>query len=123
MPSRQSGADNPPPRPSPTKWERGKKAPQRSGILKVMPGGGQEKGPSEGWGQGRRNPIQLVADVGVPVREAYNQWTMLDEFPQFMHRVTSVQVDDDDRSQVKWAEKIWFSKRQWEAEITEMIPD
>jgi uncharacterized membrane protein len=91
---------------------------------KVVPGmGGKDKEPSEGWGKGRRNPIQLVADVGVPVREAYNQWTMLEEFPKFMHRVTSVQVDDDDRSKVKWAEKIWFSKRQWEAEITEMIPD
>jgi uncharacterized membrane protein len=90
---------------------------------KVMPGGGKDKEPSEGWGKGRRNPIQLVADVGVPVREAYNQWTMLEEFPKFMHRVTSVQVDEDDRSKVKWAEKIWFSKRQWEAEITEMIPD
>jgi hypothetical protein len=89
---------------------------------KVMPGGGKDKAPSEGWGKGRRNPIQLVADVGVPVREAYNQWTMLEEFPKFMHRVTSVQVDDD-RSKVKWAEKIWFSKRQWEAQITEMIPD
>jgi uncharacterized membrane protein len=91
---------------------------------KVIPGvGGKDKQPSEGWGKGRRNPIQLVADVGVPVREAYNQWTMLEEFPKFMHRVTSVQVDDDDRSKVKWGEKIWFSKRQWEAEITEMIPD
>src|SRR4051812_17744644 len=64
---------------------------------KVMPGG-KGKEPSEGWGKGRRNPIQLVADVGVPVREAYNQWTMLEEFPKFMHRVTSVQVDDDDRT-------------------------
>jgi uncharacterized membrane protein len=91
---------------------------------KVIPGvGGKNKEPSEGWGKGRRNPIQLVADVGVPVSEAYNQWTMLEEFPKFMHRVTSVQVDDDDRTKVKWAEKIWFSSRQWEAEITEMIPD
>jgi len=89
---------------------------------KVMPGG-KDKEPSEGWGKGRRNPIQLVADVGVPVSEAYNQWTMLEEFPKFMHRVTSVQVDDDDRTKVKWAEKIWFWKREWEAEITEMIPD
>ena len=83
-----------------------------SGIAdKVMPGG-KDKQPSEGWGKGRRNPIQLVADVGVPVREAYNQWTMLEEFPKFMHRVTSVQVDDDDRSKVKWGEKIWFWKRR-----------
>jgi len=94
-----------------------------SGIAdKILPGG-KDKQPSEGWGKGRRNPIQLVAEVGVPVQEAYNQWTMLEEFPKFMHRVSSVQVDDDDRTKVKWGEKIWLWKRQWEAEITEMIPD
>jgi hypothetical protein len=91
---------------------------------KVLPGGGgKDKQPSEGWGKGRRNPIQLVAEVGVPVREAYNQWTMLEEFPKFMHRVLSVDVDDDDRTKVNWREKIWFWTREWEAQITEMIPD
>jgi hypothetical protein len=33
-----------------------------------------------------------------------------------MHRVLSVEQDD---GTVKWQEKIWFSKRQWEGEITD----
>src|SRR6266480_7773060 len=34
-----------------------------------------------------------------------------------MHRVLSVQQEEDDK--IRWEEKIWFSKRQWEGEITE----
>jgi len=33
-----------------------------------------------------------------------------------MHRVLNVEKEDN---VVKWDEKIWFSKRQWEGEITE----
>src|SRR5204862_8118376 len=38
---------------------------------------------------------------------------------KFMHRVLGVQQDAGDDSKIKWEEKIWFSKRQWEGEITE----
>ena len=86
-------------------------------------GGGRDKSPSQGWGKGRRNPIQRWVDVAVPLETAYNQWTQFEEFPKFMHRVVSVNQDDDDRAKLKWQEKIWFSKRDWEAEITEQIPD
>jgi uncharacterized membrane protein len=72
-------------------------------------GGGREKT--------RRLPIQRWTDVAVPVETAYEKWTQFEEFPKFMHRVLSVEHEDDDR--VKWQEKIWFSKRQWEAEILE----
>src|SRR5438477_2774424 len=34
-----------------------------------------------------------------------------------MHRVLSVQQEEDDK--IRWEEKIWFSKRQWEGEITD----
>jgi uncharacterized membrane protein len=95
------------------------------GMLSKLasPFGGGRKEPSEGWGKGRRNPIQLSADVAVPIEIAYDQWTQLEEFPKFMHRVTSVKQDEDDPSKVKWQEKIWFSSRDWEAEITEQIPN
>ena len=78
-------------------------------------GGGGEK-------KTRRLPIQRWTDVAVPVDEAYEKWTEWEEFPKFMHRVLSVQHEEgegDDPDKVKWEEKIWFSKRQWEAEITE----
>jgi uncharacterized membrane protein len=93
-----------------------------SKLASPFAGGGDDK-PSEGWGKGRRNPIQLVADVAVPVEVAYDQWTQLEEFPKFMHRVTSVKQEDDDPSKVRWQEKIWFSTRDWEAEIIDQIPN
>jgi uncharacterized membrane protein len=85
--------------------------------------GGGDKSPSQGWGKGRRNPIQRWVDVAVPLETAYNQWTQFEEFPKFMHRVVNVNQDDEDRAKLKWQEKIWFSKRDWEAEITEQVPD
>jgi uncharacterized membrane protein len=72
-------------------------------------GGGREKT--------RRLPIQRWTDVAVPVETVYEKWTQFEEFPKFMHRVVSVEQKDDDH--IAWQEKIWFSKRQWEAEIVE----
>src|SRR5919199_655870 len=65
----------------------------------------------------RRLPIQRWTDVAVPVQEAYDKWTQFEEFPKFMHRVLKVDQKDDEH--VEWEEKIWFSKRQWEGEITD----
>ncbi|MBD0328589.1 MAG: SRPBCC family protein [Thermoleophilia bacterium] len=93
------------------------------GLASKVGLGGGKKEPSKGWGNGRRNPIQRYCDVGVPVETAYNQWTQFEEFPKFMHRVVSVNQDDDDRAKLKWEQKIWFWKRDWEAEITEQVPD
>ncbi|TML66434.1 MAG: SRPBCC family protein [Actinobacteria bacterium] len=81
-------------------------------------GGGGGGGP---LGKTRRLPIQRWTDVSVPVEVAYREWTNFEEFPKFMHRVLSVNKDDDGNKAniVRWEEKIWFSKRQWEGEITD----
>jgi uncharacterized membrane protein len=65
----------------------------------------------------RRLPIQRWTDVAVSVDKAYEAWTKFDRFPRFMHRVLDVQKEGRDR--IRWQEKIWFSKRQWEGEITD----
>ena len=39
--------------------------------------------------------IEQSVDVNVPVREAYNQWTQFEEFPEFMKGVESVKQTDD----------------------------
>src|SRR5947208_3495405 len=54
---------------------------------------------------------------GQSVERAYTAWTELDKFPEFMHRVLNVERRGDDK--VAWQEKIWFSRRQWEGNITE----
>jgi uncharacterized membrane protein len=65
----------------------------------------------------RRLPIQRWTDIAVPVQDAYEKWMEFDEYPKFMHRVLSVEKNDADH--VSWEEKIWFSKRKWEGEITD----
>src|SRR3954452_18178142 len=75
-------------------------------------GGGGQKG-----GKPRRLPIQRWTDVAVPVDKAYEAWTQFEECPKFMHRV--LEVNKDDQNKIHWREKIWFSTREWDGEITE----
>jgi uncharacterized membrane protein len=81
---------------------------------KAMGGGGGGGGKNK---KTRRLPIQRYTDVAVPVERAYDAWTEFEKFPEFMHRVLSVEEQDQDK--IRWREKIWFSKREWEAEITD----
>lgn len=85
-------------------------------LLSKAIGGGNGDGGGGGK-KTRRLPIQRWTDVAVPVDQAYEAWLKFDQYPKFMHRVLSVEQKDDD--QVAWHEKIWFSKRQWEGQITE----
>jgi len=81
---------------------------------KALPGGGGGGGSAK---KTRRLPIQRWTDVAVPVETAYEEWTNFDDFPKFMHRVLNVRQESNDK--IRWQEKIWFSKRDWEGRITE----
>jgi uncharacterized membrane protein len=81
-------------------------------VEKVSGGGG---GSSDG--KTRRLPIQRWTDVAAPIDVVYERWTEFEDFPKFMHRVLSVK--EEDRNKLSWEEKIWFSRRQWEGEITD----
>ena len=65
--------------------------------------------------------IEKSIDVNVPVREAYNQWTQFETFPQFMDAVESVRQDGDTR--LHWVAQIAGRRQEWDAEITEQTPD
>jgi uncharacterized membrane protein len=82
-------------------------------ATKLLGGGGG----GQSGGKTRRLPIQRWTDVAVPIEEAYERWTSFEEFPKFMHRVLEVKHDDDDK--VHWREKIWFSTREWDGQITD----
>ncbi|HEX6700825.1 MAG TPA: SRPBCC family protein [Gaiellaceae bacterium] len=84
---------------------------------KIVPGAGGGGGGGHKPKKTRRLPIQRWTDVAVPVDKAYEQWTKFEEFPKFMHRVLNVKQEGDKK--VSWDEKIWFSKRHWEGEITD----
>ena len=80
---------------------------------------GGKSGGSGSGGKTRRLPIQRWTDVAVPVEKAYKAWTQFEEYPKFMHRVLEVEQDEDDKNKIHWREKIWFSTREWDAEITD----
>jgi uncharacterized membrane protein len=79
-----------------------------------------DKAGGSGGGSGaktRRLPIQRWTDVAVPIEVAYKAFSDFDSYPKFMHRV--LRVEKTSRNKVRFEEKIWFSRRQWEAQITE----
>src|SRR2546423_6128098 len=80
-------------------------------------GGGGGGGGGQSGGKTRRLPIQRWTDVGVPLEKAYKTWTQFEEFPKFMHRVLDVDQQEDNK--IHWREKIWFSTREWDGEITD----
>jgi uncharacterized membrane protein len=60
-------------------------------------------------------------DVDVPVRAAYDQWTQFETFPQFMQGVKEVRQLD--ATHLHWVVEIGGNTEEWDAEITEQIPD
>lgn len=65
--------------------------------------------------------IEKSIDVNVPVHTAYNQWTQFEEFPRFMEGVQRVTQLDDQR--LHWSANIGGQVKEWDAKITEQIPD
>jgi uncharacterized membrane protein len=68
-----------------------------------------------------KSTMEESIEVNVPVSAAYNQWTQFEDFPKFMKGVLGVnQVDD---THLHWRVKIAGKEEEWDAEITEQIPD
>jgi uncharacterized membrane protein len=65
--------------------------------------------------------IEKSIELEVPVRTAYNQWTQFEQFPQFMEGVREVKQLNDKR--LHWRADIGGKEKEWDAEITEQIPD
>ena len=65
--------------------------------------------------------IEKSIEIEVPVRTAYNQWTQFEEFPKFMEGVKQVNQIDD--RHLHWKAEIGGKEKEWDAEITEQIPD
>jgi uncharacterized membrane protein len=65
--------------------------------------------------------IEESIEVNVPVSTAYNQWTQFEDFPQFMENVLEVRQLDD--KHLHWRAKVAGEEKEWDAEISEQIPD
>jgi uncharacterized membrane protein len=69
----------------------------------------------------RTSSVTESIDVNVPVSTAYNQWTQFEDFPQFMSSVSEVRQLDD--THLHWRATVAGKEEEWDAEITEQIPD
>jgi uncharacterized membrane protein len=65
--------------------------------------------------------IEESVEVAVPLRTAYDQWTQFEEFPRFMEGVESVTQADD--THLHWVASFGGARREWDAEVTEQVPD
>jgi uncharacterized membrane protein len=87
---------------------------------KITGGGG-------GGGKGGSKPTKAIniieeIDVGVPIRVAYNQWTQYDDWSTMMKKVENAEQDKEE-PKVKFKGQIFLSHREWEATITDQVPD
>ncbi|GAA0445152.1 SRPBCC family protein [Streptomyces stramineus] len=65
--------------------------------------------------------LEESIEVNVPVRTAYNQWTQFESFPRFMEGVERIEQRTD--TLTHWVTKVAGARREFDAEITEQIPD
>ena len=65
--------------------------------------------------------VEASIEVELPVEVAYNQWTQFEDFPKFMDNVREVRQLDD--RHLHWRAEVAGKEQEWDAEITEQIPD
>lgn len=65
--------------------------------------------------------VEKSITVDVPVHDVYNQWTQFESFPQFMDGVKEVRQQGD--THLHWKAQIAGKVEEWDAEITEQVPD
>lgn len=65
--------------------------------------------------------IDEAIEVSVPTTVAYDQWTQFEQFPRFMEGVRAVRQIDPTR--LHWDAEVAGHRHEWDAEITEQVPD
>jgi uncharacterized membrane protein/CBS domain-containing protein len=65
--------------------------------------------------------VEQSRELEVPVRQAYDQWTQFEEFPQFMDGVQEVRQLDDTR--LHWVADVGGRRTEWDAKIVDQVPD
>jgi uncharacterized membrane protein len=65
--------------------------------------------------------IERSIEIEAPASTAYNMWTQFELFPHFMEGVEVVEQKDD--RHLRWRANVFGKTEEWDAEITEQIPD
>jgi len=55
------------------------------------------------------------------LRAVYDQWTQFEEFPRFMEGVEEIRQLDD--THLHWRASVGGKEKEWDAQITEQVPD
>jgi uncharacterized membrane protein len=71
--------------------------------------------------RGKLSTVEASIGINVPAVTAYNQWTQFEEFPCFMEGVLEVKQLSDSR--LHWRAKVGSVEKEWDARITEQIPE
>ena len=72
-------------------------------------------------GSDMESTVEESIEVNVPISTAYNQWTQFEDLPKFMDSVHEVRQLDD--KHLHWKASVAGKEKEWDAEITEQIPD
>jgi len=72
-------------------------------------------------GSAMESTVEESIEVNVPISTAYNQWTQFEDFPKFMDSVHEVHQLDD--KHLHWKASVAGKEKEWDAEITEQIPE
>ena len=65
--------------------------------------------------------IEQSIEINVPVSTAYHQLTQFEQYPRFMEDVEEVRQLDD--THLHWHTKAGNLDMEWDAEITQQVPD
>lgn len=65
--------------------------------------------------------VQRSIEIRVPVHTLYNQLTQFEDYPQFMQDIESVEQRDD--THLHWKARTMDQPIEWDAVITECVPD
>ena len=77
-------------------------------------------------GKGKKLKVTNIVesiDVGVPIDVAYNQWTQYGDFAGFMKKVENVDQNSNEPEKVHWKAQVFWSHREWDADVVEQIPE
>jgi uncharacterized membrane protein len=65
--------------------------------------------------------IKKTIEVRAPRSEVYSHWTRFEEYPEFMEGIEEVKQLDE--KHLHWVAEIAGRRKEWDAEITEHVPD
>lgn len=64
--------------------------------------------------------VEKSIEVDVPIATAYNQWTLMESYPQFMSSVDEVKRVDE--SLTHWKVNVAGVEREFDSKITDNVP-